>query len=276
MTRETGPGSARNGTRDGGTTAAVAASGIARRFGHRWALRGVSLRVEPGEVAGLVGHNGSGKTTLLRVLATTLRPTRGGGEVFGFDLVRDAGRIRELVAVLGHAPGLYGDLTARENLEFALRMCGRTPDKREVDEALDTVGLAAEADELVRTFSAGMQRRLALGRVLLRRPRLILLDEPYAAFDADGIARVNEILTQHKAAGNAAIVATHDPDRAAPVVDRFWAIARGRILESAPPGLPGAGEDPAGTGGVAGRIQADEADAAAPAMPAAVAERAVR
>lgn len=219
MARETGPVSATVTARDGGTHAAAAVSGIARRFGHRWALRGASLCVEPGSVAALVGHNGSGKTTLLRIIATTLRPTRGTGSVFGHDLVQGAPRIRELVAVLGHAPGLYGDLTARENLEFSLRMAGRSAAGREVEQAL----------ELVRTFSAGMQRRLALARVLLRRPRLILLDEPYAAFDADGIARVNAVLAEHKAAGGAAIVATHDPVRAAPVVDRFWAIERGRI-----------------------------------------------
>lgn len=229
MARETGPVSATVTARDGGTHAAAAVSGIARRFGHRWALRGASLCVEPGSVAALVGHNGSGKTTLLRIIATTLRPTRGTGSVFGHDLVQGAPRIRELVAVLGHAPGLYSDLTARENLEFSLRMAGRSAAGREVEQALERVGLASEADELVRTFSAGMQRRLALARVLLRRPRLILLDEPYAAFDADGIARVNAVLAEHKAAGGAAIVATHDPVRAAPVVDRFWAIERGRI-----------------------------------------------
>src|SRR5690606_11454227 len=157
MARQTGPVSTTLGARDGGI-AAVAVSDIARRFGRRWALRGVSLHVEPGTIAALVGHNGSGKTTLLRIIATTLRPTRGSGSVFGHDLVRDANRVRDLVAVLGHTPGLYGDLTARENLEFALRMSGRAPTRRDIDAALDRVGLAADANELVRTFSAGMQR----------------------------------------------------------------------------------------------------------------------
>lgn len=247
MARRTGPVTATIQTSDGDTSFAVAVSGIARRFGHRWALRDASLHVEPGTVAALVGHNGSGKTTLLRIIATTLRPTRGSGSVFGHDLVREADGIRELVAVLGHTPGLYGDLTARENLEFALRMSGRAPTRQEVDEALDRVGLATEADELVRTFSAGMQRRLALARVLLRRPRLILLDEPYAAFDAEGIACVNAILAEHKAAGGAAIVATHDPVRAAPVVDRFWAIDHGRTTPTEPALVlaAAAGRDPA-------------------------------
>ncbi len=168
--------------------------------------------------------------------------------MYGHDLVREADRIRELVAVLGHAPGLYGDLTARENLEFAIRMSGVRPDGREVDEALETVGLAREADEPVRTFSAGMQRRLALARVILRRPRLILrrprlilLDEPYASFDAEGVERVNALLAAHKAAGHAAIVATHDLPRAAPVVDRVWTIVRGRMSDAGMPEPPRAG-----------------------------------
>lgn len=225
------PASGTMGGRQGGAPAVVVTD-IARRFGHRWALRGVSLRVEAGEAAALVGHNGSGKTTLLRVISTVLKPTRGRGEVFGFDLVRDAHRIRELVAVLGHSPGLYGDLTARENLEFAMRMSGGSPVRRDIDEALETVGLGRESDELVRTFSAGMQRRLALARVMLRRPRLILLDEPYAAFDADGITRVNAMIAAHKAAGGAAIIATHDLAKARAVVDGVWAISRGQLIEA--------------------------------------------
>jgi heme exporter protein A len=102
----------------------IVLNAVAKRFGRRWALRGVGLRVEPGSALALMGHNGSGKTTLLRIVATTLRPTRGAGHVFGHHLLQHADRIREQVGVLFHAPGLYGDLTARENLEFARRMWG--------------------------------------------------------------------------------------------------------------------------------------------------------
>ncbi|MGH7444214.1 MAG: ATP-binding cassette domain-containing protein, partial [Longimicrobiales bacterium] len=95
---------------------ALALDSIARRFGRRWVLRGVSLRVERGEVLALTGRNGSGKTTLLRVVTTALRPTRGTGRVFGHDLVRSAGAVREHVGILAHSAGLYDDLTAGENL----------------------------------------------------------------------------------------------------------------------------------------------------------------
>lgn len=223
---ETMPGT---GSRKG-SEPAVEVADIARRFGGRWALRGVSLRVEPGEVVALLGHNGSGKTTLLRIIATLLRPTRGGGTVLGHDLVRDAAAVREYVGVLGHSPGLYGDLTARENLIFALRMAGRPADQGIVESALDEVGLAREADELVRGFSAGMQRRLALARLRLREPRVLLLDEPFASFDSDGIAMINALLARHKAGGNAAIITTHNLQRAEDVVDRTISLAHGRVV----------------------------------------------
>lgn len=215
-----------NGSR-GVTASAVELSGIARRFGRRWALRGVSLRVAPGEVVAVVGNNGSGKTTLLRVIATALRPTRGAGRIYGYDLLHDASRIRELVGLLGHAPGVYSDLTAAENLNFAMRMAGLEPDRKAVAAALAEVGLGREAAERVRSFSAGMQRRLALARLLLRRPRLLLLDEPYASFDVDGIERLNGFLAACKAAGHSAIVATHDLSRASAVVDTVLELSGG-------------------------------------------------
>src|SRR5690606_16945753 len=184
-----------------GPVPAVALHGLARRFGRRWVLRGIDLRVEPGEVVALTGRNGSGKTTLLRVCATALRPTRGTGEVFGNDLVRDADAIRELIGFLGHHPGLYDDLTAAENLVFACRMAGMPASESAVVAALEQVGLAEERKERVRGFSAGMRRRLALARLLLRPPRLLLLDEPYASFDADGILLVNRFASRIAAEG---------------------------------------------------------------------------
>jgi heme exporter protein A len=214
---------------------AIELEGVARRFGRRWALRGVSLTAQAGESIMLVGRNGSGKTTLLRVLSTAIRPTRGAGSIFGHDLVRRADRVRPLVAYLGHDSGLYGDLTGRENLRFAERMrnAGAAADAREerIAHTLERVGLAAEADERTRGFSAGMKRRLALGRVLLAGPRLLLLDEPYASFDASGIELVNEVVMATRAAGGCAVVATHDPDRAAEVATRSVRMEEGRLTE---------------------------------------------
>lgn len=216
---------------DGRPPPAVEVAGVARRFGYRWALRGVSLRIEPGEAVALLGRNGSGKTTLLRILATALRPSRGEGRIFGHDLVREADRVRALIGVLGHAPALYGDLTASENLAFALKMAGRPIDAAAMARALDFVGLGRETDERVRGFSAGMQRRLSLARLILLGPRLLLLDEPYASFDAEGVERINAFLTEQRAAGNTVIVTTHDLPKAAGIVDRVVRLDGGRVVE---------------------------------------------
>lgn len=215
-------------------TSAVTLAGVARRFGRRWALRGVSLEVAPGEVVALVGHNGSGKTTLLRVVSTALRPTLGSGSVFGHDLMTDADAVRSLVGVLGHAPGLYQDLTAEENLRFAMRMLGLTVDAAVIARVLAAVGLAPEAGTRVRGFSAGMTRRLGLARIMLWPPRVLLLDEPFASFDVDGIARINEFIAERRAAGGAVLVATHDPGKAEHLINRVVRLEAGRMTGPAP------------------------------------------
>jgi heme exporter protein A len=211
----------------------VELTGLAQRLGTRWALRGVTLRVEAGEIAALVGPNGSGKTTLLRVLATALTPTRGSGRVFGLDLVRDAGPIRELVGMLGHATGLYDDLTVIENLAFSLRMCGLPASASAIAGVLDAVGMRSSARELVRALSSGLRRRVALARLLLRRPRLLLLDEPYNTFDASGVELVDSLVRDTVRAGGAALVVSHDLARGDARYDRVIALSGGRIAGDA-------------------------------------------
>ena len=204
---------------------------IARRFARRWVLRGVSLQVRQNEAVALLGRNGSGKTTLLRVVATLLRPTRGTGRVFGYQLVKEAEDIRGYIGILGHHAGLYDDLTASENIRFAMRMYGLNVTREQIQSALDEVGLAAEYKERVRGFSAGMRRRLALARLILRPPQLLLLDEPYAAFDQAGIDQVNAFVRRIVDHGGAALIATHDPNRAKAVCDRMVRIEDGKMVE---------------------------------------------
>jgi heme exporter protein A len=203
--------------------------GIAKRFGRKWALRGASLRAAAGSALALMGHNGSGKTTLLRVIATTLRPTRGSGRVLGHDLLREAAAVRELVGALYHAPGVYADLSARENLEFSRRMWGGRSVVG-VDEALERVDLSYAANERAAGFSSGMTRRLALARLVMRPPRIMLLDEPYASFDADGIDLVNEMVRDTAESGGIVLIATHDTERSAGVVHGVITLQEGRVV----------------------------------------------
>lgn len=209
------------------TSLAIDAQGVARRFGARWVLRGVSLRLQPGEIVGLLGANGSGKSTLLRIFGTLLKASAGEARVYGSDVATEADAVRAQVGFLAHTPGLYDDLTARENVSFAATMLGLPT--ADIDGALARVGLAAVTNERVRGFSAGMQRRLGLARLLLRRPKLLLLDEPYSNLDAAGIALMNEVIVEKVRQGGAALVVLHELAPAAGMLDRTVTIVDGKV-----------------------------------------------
>jgi heme exporter protein A len=202
-------------------------------------LRGANLVVGRGETVALLGRNGSGKTTLLRIVATLLRPTRGSGRVFGHDLVHDVDAARTHIGLLGHTNAVYPDLTAAENLGFTVRMLGGAFDRRRVDAALEIVGLAAYANTRARGFSAGMQRRLALARLRLIAPDLLLLDEPYSALDPEGTELVTALMADTRRNGGATVLVTHDISRATRVADRVLAIGDGRIVPWANHMAPG-------------------------------------
>ena len=224
---------------------AVVTTDLARLFAGSPALAGVSLRVDAGRTIALVGSNGAGKTTLLRLLATAIRPSYGSGEVDGLDLGRDAHLVRERVAYLSHATGLYDDLSARENLRFAGVMLG-TPDlDARVERALADVGLAPRAADRVRDFSAGMRKRLALGRILLGNASLVLLDEPHAALDAEGMELVDQLLVAWREVGVTVLVASHAADRLGSALDGRVVLERGLVagvsgegVTSLPPSVP--------------------------------------
>lgn len=206
---------------------AVALDGLSRRYGAAYVLRDVNLQVAPGRTLVLRGGNGAGKTTLLRVLSTRLRPSRGNGQVFGFDLVREAHRVRERVAYLNVFGGAYEALTARENLALAARLYGQPVGR--VDGLLEQVGLADARDRLVRTFSSGMRKRLGVARVLLSNADLWLLDEPYAALDEAGQNLIDTLLVGAKADGKTVLMASHDLERSARFADRVLDVRGGTI-----------------------------------------------
>jgi heme exporter protein A len=206
---------------------AIVLNGLGKRFGSRWVLRGVTFEIGRGEAVGLLGSNGSGKSTVLRVLATLIKPNAGSGTVNGLDLVRDAPAVRTQVGYLAHTPGLYDDLTARENLLFAADMLG--VQYAGADAVLERVGLTNAADDRVRGFSAGMQRRLAIARLVLRNPKFLLLDEPYSNLDSEGVNLVNSIVVDVVRSGGAALIALHELAPARQTLQRSLTILDGRI-----------------------------------------------
>jgi heme exporter protein A len=212
----------------------IEAQGIGKRFGIRWVLRGVTFTVNRGEAVGLLGANGSGKSTVLRVLGTLLRPNAGTATIDGLDITRDSSAVRGKIGYLAHAPGLYEDLTARENLEFAGEMLGS---RALVQSSLERVGLGPMASSRVRGFSAGMQRRLALARLMMRSPRVLLLDEPYSNLDEEGIALMSSVIHDVTEAGGSALLALHELAPARGILSRTITLSDGRI-ETANRDLP--------------------------------------
>lgn len=226
---------------------------LARLFAGSPALAGVSLEIGAARTVALLGPNGAGKTTLLRILATAIRPSYGSAAIDGLDLARDLDAVRGRVAYLSHATGLYDDLTARENLAFAATLLG-TPDRAgRVERALADIGLEARAGERVGGFSAGMRKRLALGRILLGSASLVLLDEPYAALDGDGMDLVDQLLAAWRAAGVSVLVASHATDRLAAHLDGRVVLERGIVSEVGGDGVRVLAPDaPGGVPAVAG------------------------
>lgn len=158
---------------------------IVHRYGDRTALNGVSFAVREAEIFGLLGPNGSGKTTLFRILSTLMLPSGGHAVVLGFDAAKQASELRRHIGVVFQAQSVDSKLTARENLTHQGHLYGLSGAnlKRRIAEVLDRVGLADRANDLVETFSGGMQRRVELAKGLLHHPSVLLLDEPTTGLD---------------------------------------------------------------------------------------------
>ena len=208
---------------------AIEAEALAKDYGRNPVLRDVSLTLAAGEGLVLLGANGAGKTTLLKILATLIRPTRGSARVGGHDLAREAQLVRRHVGLLAHGSHLYEDLTAIENLQFFAALHGLRVTREDFGRALDEVDLGGDADQRVREFSLGMKRRLAFARLRLQRPRVLLLDEPFAGLDQRGTKRVEDALTAFKDAGAAILIVTHNLAHALTIGDRIAILARGRL-----------------------------------------------
>lgn len=205
-----------------------------KRFGLKTVLRDLEFTVTEGEFVAMLGPNGSGKTTFLRILASLSRPTMGVVRVAGFALPQQASAVRRRLGVVSHLPLLYGDLSAEENLTFYGRMYGVDGLKTRIAEVLELVGLAARGRDLVRTFSRGMQQRLAIGRAILHDPEVLLLDEPHTGLDQDACAMLDGVLQQVAGRGRTVVMTSHDLARAADLANRFDVLSRGRIVASTP------------------------------------------
>ncbi len=206
---------------------------LVKRFGLKNVLRGLDFDVQAGEFVALLGPNGAGKTTFLRILASLSRPSLGQVNVAGYKLPGQAAAVRRRLGVVSHLPLLYGDLTAEENLQFYGRMYDLQNLESRMADVLDMVGLSARRRDLVRTFSRGMQQRLAIGRAVLHDPDVMLFDEPYTGLDQEASEMLDEVLKNVAAAGRTVVMTSHDLARAEDLATRFDVLSRGVITASA-------------------------------------------
>jgi len=216
-----------------------AAVALAGRFP---ALAGVDLSVAAGEVVVIVGANGAGKTSLLRACAGLLPVTSGQAEVLGIDLTKDHTGVRRHVGLLGHAAPLYDELSAAENVRFAVRALGIPV--ASADAALERLGLVGRLrNTATGRLSAGQRRRVALAALLARRPALWLLDEPHAGLDAPTRLLLAHLISEAVVDGAAVLLSSHEPELSVPLSDRVVAMTGGRVT----------GEEPGGRTSATGR-----------------------
>jgi len=205
---------------------------LSKQFGETWAVDGVSLEVNPGQVLALLGQNGAGKTTIVRMLASLLTPTRGRARIAGFDVVQSPEKVRSSVGVLTEQHGLYLRMTGLEYLEFfgkIYRLDSTTCQKRS-REWIEYFGLVEVAKRPIGQYSKGMRQKLALARTLIHEPPVLLLDEPTSAMDPESAQLVRNAITSLCTEQRTIIICTHNLVEAELLANTIAIIYRGRII----------------------------------------------
>lgn len=197
-----------------------------------WAVNGVNLNVQPGQILALLGQNGAGKTTTVRMLTSLLTPTRGWARISGYDVVKYPQEVRANVGVLTEQHGLYMRMTGAEYLEFFGKVYGLDAATRKArsDYLLEYFGLAEAAHRRSGEYSKGMKQKLALARALMHDPAVLLLDEPTSAMDPESAQLVRNEISRLKSSRRTIIICTHNLAEAESLADQIAIIYRGRIL----------------------------------------------
>src|SRR6476469_1735468 len=216
---------------NGKSVAAVEADSIARAFGARRAVDGVSLRVHSGETLALFGPNGAGKTTLLRLLGGLLRPS-GGSARIGGEKVPGGAELRRQIGVISHRTLLYDALTARENVEFFARLYGVASPRDAAMRSLERMKIADRGNTPVRALSRGMKQRVSIARATVHEPRVVLADEPFTGLDASGARALSTLLDELRASGAALVLVTHNIDEGLSLATHAAIMHHGRIARS--------------------------------------------
>ena len=193
------------------------------------AVRDVSFQCEPGEVLGLLGPNGAGKTTALRILSTALRPDAGSAFINGIDILAEPLLARKRIGFLSGSTGLYGRLTARENVEYFGRLHGMPPDrlKRRIDQLFEQLQMHEYGHKRADQLSTGMKQKCAIARTVIHEPEIVILDEPTTGLDVMSSKILLDFIASSKALGIPLIFSTHHLHEVEKLCDRVCIINRG-------------------------------------------------
>jgi ABC-2 type transport system ATP-binding protein len=227
-------------------TAAIAASGLSKRYDDVPAVDGIDLTVERGELFGFLGPNGAGKTTTIRMALGLILPSDGRVELLGEPVTPDHAPLAR-VGALVEEPAFWKYLSGRKNLEYLARAGGDGDGVRRrlerVDEVLDEVGLTAAADKRVKAYSQGMRQRLGLAQALLGDPELLVLDEPTNGLDPSGMREMRRLLRRLADRGTTIFISSHLLFEVEAICDRVGVMARGRMVAEGPPSTLRGGAD---------------------------------
>lgn len=211
------------------TDVVIEAENLTKRYGDFVAVDGVHLKLHAGEVFGLLGPNGSGKTTTILMLLGLTEPTAGWARVLGYDPQRQPLQVKSRVGYLPDQVGFDDELTARENLAYIARLNGLRHPAGRIEEALARMGLSDVADKRVQTFSRGMKQRLGVAEILLKRPRVVVLDEPTLGLDPEAAREFLQIIRDLKREGITVLLSSHLLHQVQMICDRVALFHRGKI-----------------------------------------------
>lgn len=205
---------------------------VNKRYGTKWAVRDLTLKVPAGELFAFLGPNGAGKTTTIKMLCGLLFPTEGTVRVGGFDLRTQGDAARQLISYVPDQPYLYDKLTGREFLQFIADLYGmaRTQAQQRMDDVIAMFSLADFVDDLTERYSHGMRQRTVFAAALLHEPRLLIVDEPTVGLDPKSIRLLKDILRAEAKKGTTVFLSTHSLDIAQELADRIGIVDHGKLI----------------------------------------------
>lgn len=204
---------------------------VTKQFAYKQVLKGVNFDLFENQILLLIGRNGAGKSTLVKILSGLMRASSGAVKFRGKPIGEQANRYRQSFAMITHDLQFYEDLTARENLLFYNSLYKKNNTNAEIDSIIEKVNLTTAADVGVGTFSSGMRKRLNIARLMLIKPKLLFLDEPYSGLDFESVVSFNTYLEEFKNDGGAAIIISHQMEASAKICDKAILLEKGKISE---------------------------------------------